>query len=372
MDRTLSRIVSAGWLAVVLVLLARDLHTLPRFAWWWLAPTALTLALVLVNAVWGKRLPRRTLLTIWVVVPLLGFVRIALLGVAVGEDPFSGGYATRQWAVLSQLVIYVGFWLRPLTAMAVVALSSFLPIVSTLLVTGAPPESAWVRLPFAAMSFALIAMLVAVRQLMLQFSVAEAEARVREERRILAAAEADQQARLQRLVHDHVLATLVATLRFDGAAPAALRKQAEHTLAILDGYGSDAPRDARCDDTRQRLHDIAAIIDETCEVSIDTQEGALPAKVADTLLAAASEAIRNSVWHARTCTRRAVTATITPQRMRIEIADDGPGFDPAMVAADRMGLHRSVLGAVATLDGGMTELHTAPGAGTRVVLQWHE
>jgi hypothetical protein len=55
--------------------------------------------------------------------------------------------------------------------------------------------------------------------------------------------------------------------------------------------------------------------------------------------------------------------------LRVEVRDEGVGFDPRRCRPDRLGLRESVAGRMADV-GGSTEIRSSPGAGTTVVLSW--
>jgi signal transduction histidine kinase len=57
------------------------------------------------------------------------------------------------------------------------------------------------------------------------------------------------------------------------------------------------------------------------------------------------------------------------QGVLVEVGDEGRGFDVAAIPAERLGVRRSIVERVATVDG-RAEVHTAPGEGTRIVLTW--
>lgn len=77
------------------------------------------------------------------------------------------------------------------------------------------------------------------------------------------------------------------------------------------------------------------------------------------------EALTNAVRHGRPAQIAVRLAGVGP-RVRLSVEDDGVGFDPSSVGATGMGL----LGMRerARARGGRFEIHSAPGAGTRVVL----
>jgi signal transduction histidine kinase len=84
------------------------------------------------------------------------------------------------------------------------------------------------------------------------------------------------------------------------------------------------------------------------------------------LYRAAQESLRNTERHAN-ATRATVRLTRERDIMRLEIADDGIGFDVAGAEARRpcMGLF-SVRERLALVNGSL-EVHSAPGAGTRII-----
>ena len=363
-DRRLSRAVSLGWMAVVVALHARNVSELAGFPQWWLVITAVAVSLVLVNIVWGARMPFRALIAIWIVVPCLGAWRVLLSAITGEENLLSG------WIVSSEFVFYVVFWLRPLAAVLAVALVAMLPLLQSVLVMGEPATTDWRRLPLAAMTLVLVVMVLTARRLMMEFALAEAAARRREEARIVAMARADQQQRFQRLVHDEVLSTLVAALRLDGDPPDVLRRQADSALVALSGYAFGESGDLPCAQIERRLTEIVRLEDPAAEVRTYTSAGVVPGRVVDTILGATAEAVRNSAKHAGADANRTVRAVIAPRHIRIDVTDDGVGFDRAVVGADRLGLRGSIIGAMATIESATCEVRSAPGGGTSIVLEW--
>ena len=99
----------------------------------------------------------------------------------------------------------------------------------------------------------------------------------------------------------------------------------------------------------------------------------IPTEVADALLVAATEAMRNSVQHAdrrgRT-TVRTVRATRLPHGVEIVIRDDGKGFNPRRIGVDRLGVRLSILERVNALAGAHADIVSAGGRGTVVTLIW--
>lgn len=73
------------------------------------------------------------------------------------------------------------------------------------------------------------------------------------------------------------------------------------------------------------------------------------------LLAAAAEAVRNAARHAGPPIR--VFAEVGPDGAVVWVSDRGPGFDPAMVPDDRLGVEESIRGRLDRADG-VAELRT--------------
>jgi len=99
----------------------------------------------------------------------------------------------------------------------------------------------------------------------------------------------------------------------------------------------------------------------------------VPVAAAESIAAAMSESIRNSIRHAGArggTVDREVTATVERRGLRVEIADDGVGFEPDSVPAHRMGVALSILGRMAELPGGAAAVESARGRGTKVTLTW--
>jgi signal transduction histidine kinase len=98
--------------------------------------------------------------------------------------------------------------------------------------------------------------------------------------------------------------------------------------------------------------------------------GRLPPPVETALFRAAQEALTNIVRHSGAETVL-VQASIGPVEARVEIEDDGKGFEPASVSEPQeSGRGLGLLGMRERLDlfGGRIQIESSPGQGTRVVL----
>jgi signal transduction histidine kinase len=111
-------------------------------------------------------------------------------------------------------------------------------------------------------------------------------------------------------------------------------------------------------------------------VSVEVEgQCTLPSDVQVALYRIAQEALNNVVKHAF-ATRVSVTLQCTldpatePRRIELRVSDDGRGFDPGSVPANRLGLgiireRAQAVGATATID-------SQPGRGTAVAVVWEE
>lgn len=94
----------------------------------------------------------------------------------------------------------------------------------------------------------------------------------------------------------------------------------------------------------------------------------VPTEVADAVVAATAEALRNVHRHARV-TAAHVHLRTTRTGIEVTVRDEGVGFDPREPRLTRHGVARSVLGRMNDL-GGTATVDSAPGAGTTVSLRW--
>ena len=114
---------------------------------------------------------------------------------------------------------------------------------------------------------------------------------------------------------------------------------------------------------------------ESCTTSafhVDVQLSVTPAcrvpeEVAISLYRVAQIALANTVRHAR-AHQASIALEISADRVRLEISDRGVGFDPARARASRgiglIGIRERAKGL-----NGKSEIHSSPGAGTRVAVE---
>ena len=123
---------------------------------------------------------------------------------------------------------------------------------------------------------------------------------------------------------------------------------------VLEAHGLSAA-------LRARLATVEARSGLTADVRLD-ESILLPGRVEQDLYRIAQEALNNILRHAR-ARRVAVTLEARGDRVRLDVADDGAGFDPAQPSG---GLGLKGMRERAESHGGTLTIESAPGAGTRV------
>lgn len=92
----------------------------------------------------------------------------------------------------------------------------------------------------------------------------------------------------------------------------------------------------------------------------------LSADVADALLGAVRATLENVVRHSE-ATSAVVELITDAHHVTVMVTDQGRGFDPGAVGADRLGLRTSVVARMAAV-GGNVKIWSAPGEGTSVII----
>ncbi|HEY3482349.1 MAG TPA: ATP-binding protein, partial [Streptomyces sp.] len=159
-------------------------------------------------------------------------------------------------------------------------------------------------------------------------------------------------------------ATFLAVASGAGNDPAAVAGYAARDLSILTGSHreEDTPVDLEAG-LRATLAGRVLPVDAVWEPA-----PLIPAAAALALVRAAEEALRNAELHSGAASV-AVRLSALPGGVMVTIADDGAGFDPALVPAARRGVRGSVVERMRAA-GGTAEVRSAAGAGTTVTLRW--
>lgn len=176
------------------------------------------------------------------------------------------------------------------------------------------------------------------------------------------------------LMHDSVLAALIAAERAttarEQALATAMAREALTRLANTDqdsGEGPDEPVAAAA--VAAAVRAVVADLDAAVPVAaaVAPVAAAVPGRVARALVLAATQAVSNAIVHAAGAGLQ-VAVRADAARVRVQVIDRGPGFDPDGIADDRLGIRGSIVARMAAV-GGRGRVRTSA-AGTVVTLDW--
>lgn len=177
------------------------------------------------------------------------------------------------------------------------------------------------------------------------------------------------------LIHDSVISTLLmaGSGRVDSTV---LSQYAERTLVQIDSLRHPHQANVARAELERRLRQLTAdTVPGSDFRTMLEADGDAPYEAAAALLGATREALRNSAAYAGPDGRvvtRAVTISGTGTGIRITVSDDGVGFEPSVVPAERLGISQSIVGRMNSVDGCSASVVSRPGAGTEVVLLWNQ
>ena len=180
--------------------------------------------------------------------------------------------------------------------------------------------------------------------------------------------------RVDAIVHDSVLTTLLYAARAD--TPEAKRlaaTMAGNAIGHLRDAALVSPDDGstvRVSALAQSLRDAIEQLEGGFEITASRLgTRSIPTTVAEGLQSAALQAAVNSINHAGDAATRTVRITSSDGGVQITVADDGHGFDPSQVPSERLGVRVSIIELIANL-GGEAHVESSPGEGTTVVIRW--
>lgn len=189
-----------------------------------------------------------------------------------------------------------------------------------------------------------------------------------------ASAAEEERVAMSALMHDSVLAALIAAERATSErerdlavamAREALTRLA-NTEASIAQEGNDEPisRAQIVAELRRTLSEqgVDAVVEERGVAS------ELPGRVARAMVLAARQAIGNALAHAGGRGLHVIAESLAADRLTLTIVDAGPGFDPDAIGEDRLGIRASIVARMAAV-AGTSEIKTDAG-GTVVVLGW--
>lgn len=185
------------------------------------------------------------------------------------------------------------------------------------------------------------------------------------------AARERERARINALVHDRVLATLLTAARQIPGSEALERRDATRALEGLHALLRDEPVSDLAGE--RFVWEVQAITTELLPEAVFNYEldgdADVPGMAVDALLEAAGEAMRNSLRHAGRA-NHTVHVRVADDGAGIDVLDDGVGFEREAVPPGRLGIAESIEGRMWKLPGGCAQVISQPGVGTRVTMRW--
>ncbi len=182
-----------------------------------------------------------------------------------------------------------------------------------------------------------------------------------------------EQARLDALVHDNVLTTLLVASKAKTAAEVSLAaKSATEALAKLDLDSSVSSPAGLVTQVSlfESLRNRIGEVDKSVEVSLgQTNDSEISQEVSEALSESALQAVDNSLKHAGRNSKKRVSLQSDGEGLKIVVSDNGKGFRPSKIPKDRLGIQLSIISRVNSV-GGRVFIRSEPGKGTDVVLEW--
>ena len=179
--------------------------------------------------------------------------------------------------------------------------------------------------------------------------------------------------RLDALVHDQVLHTLILAARADSqAAQEDAAKSATNAITAL--LEAQEPNTPQTEVTSLGLFKALESAASKLDARVKTQSsGASAAKVnpeaAQALTEASLQALDNAIQHSKAKEIRLTLEALQNGGLRFTVSDDGAGFRTDRVSRNRIGISTSIKARVDSV-GGRAEINSGPGKGTQVVLRW--
>ncbi|HWJ21129.1 MAG TPA: sensor histidine kinase [Gemmatimonadaceae bacterium] len=196
----------------------------------------------------------------------------------------------------------------------------------------------------------------------------------------------EERSRIARELHDSTAQTLAA-LAYQIAALGRDHPEVAHRVATLRELAGAALEEVRAlshsvhprvlDDlglvaalewlSRQTAERTGLDITVVADAGVRAASAAARPEVSAALYRVAQESLRNAERHAFGATRVNVTVIGEGNALRLDVEDDGPGFDVAAAVARRPGMGLTSMRERVELVGGELWIESAPGRGSRVI-----
>ncbi|MBB3038142.1 sensor histidine kinase [Hoyosella altamirensis] len=356
---------------------AREFEILPL--WWSIPALAAVFASTLVLALTAYFAPIRILCFLLRTISIGYVLALITWPLAHSGPPLEDDFRCWLWSVNALAAMAAAVAWPPRIALPYLAL---IPAGSVLLNAYAAEYSEWGNV-IEDIAMATTAATVYVSMGLIGLNTGwrldeiKASAQARAAKAAATAARNQERERIDGLIHDGVISTLLNASQ--GGDTAVLARQSRRTLDQIDGLraGVEAAQAFRGSEAVAYLRSAAMDISEDAVVNLDAPHEmdsfTIPAYAVRAIGAGLAEALTNSIRHAdvpgRT-THRTVSISMYPERCRVSVHDNGKGFDPRSTPADRLGLAVSIRGRMARVPGGSSRVESTPGGGTNVTLFW--
>jgi signal transduction histidine kinase len=182
-----------------------------------------------------------------------------------------------------------------------------------------------------------------------------------------------ERSRLDALVHDSVLTTLLVAANAQTDQQRSLAaKSAVEAIAKLKTARSEESKSTQLT-LASFFHALELRIKQASpefQVSLTRMSDLpIPSSIAEALTEATLQAVDNSLKHAASATERVVRLKGQKSGLKIVVSDNGKGFRPSQVPKDRIGIASSIVARVTNV-GGRVFIDSSPGSGTNVVIEW--
>jgi signal transduction histidine kinase len=180
--------------------------------------------------------------------------------------------------------------------------------------------------------------------------------------------------RLDDLVHDSVLTTLLLAAKASSTDQQILAAQSARDAAdrVQAAYSED-PREVQAVSVGAYLDALRSTIErgfEGCSVNLSNSAVFLiPTQVGLAISEATIQALTNSVQHAGPKAEREVRLKADHHGLKVVVKDNGRGFWVSKVPKDRFGVRNSIHRRMEHV-GGFAKIESAPRKGATVVLRW--
>ncbi len=178
--------------------------------------------------------------------------------------------------------------------------------------------------------------------------------------------------RLDALVHDQVLHTLLLAAR--AKSPVETRAAGESAEVAIRSLqqaqlGSKKSEVVTTAGLFRALETAAEKIDSRVVVEVvGSNTSMLPSEVAQAITEATLQALDNAIQHSRAKQIKLLLSS-DGKGLRFVVEDDGIGFRPERISKDRIGINTSILFRMRFI-GGEAIVDSSPGQGTSVTLRW--